>query len=54
MSQLGPGPGRTRPAAEDDIYTALMAVAFVCVLIAAIYLAWRAVDLFGAVLPPVA
>lgn len=48
----GPGRGGVRPQAENDIYTALMAVAFLFVLVATLYVAVRAVSLFGTLLPP--
>jgi len=47
-----PGPGRsTRLSAENDIYTALMVVAFLFVLAAAIYVGYRAQVLFDALVP---
>ncbi len=52
MTSLNPGPGRTRQAAENDVYTALLCVAFVCLLGSAIYVGYRAVTLFGGLLPP--
>lgn len=53
MTTLGtPGPGRgARPAPENDIYTALMVVAFLFVLAAAVYLGYRAEQLLGTLLP---
>ncbi len=52
MAGVSPGPARTRPRAENDIYTALLCVAFLFLLVAAIYIVFRAVTLFGTVLPP--
>lgn len=53
MSQISPGPGRPRPAdAENDIYTALMAIAFLFTLSATVYVAVRSFTLFGTILPP--
>ena len=47
-----PGLGRsTRLSAENDIYTALMVVAFLFVLAAAIYVGYRAQVLFGTLVP---
>ncbi len=53
MTTLNPGPTRVaRPAAENDIYTALLCVAFLFLLVATIYVAYRAQTLFGGLLPP--
>jgi hypothetical protein len=41
-----------RPAAENDVYTALIFVALLFVLVATIYVATRAQTLFGTLLPP--
>ena len=47
-----PGPGRpARPASENDIYTALMAIAALSLLGALIYVAVRASSAFGSLLP---
>jgi hypothetical protein len=53
MTRLNTGgpPGGPRPSAENDIYTALMVVAFLFVLTAAIYVGYRAQELFGRILP---
>ena len=40
------------PRAENDIYTALIFIAFLFVLIATIYVAYKATTLFGGLLPP--
>ena len=40
------------PRAENDIYTALIFIAFLFVLIATIYVAFRATTLFGSLIPP--
>ena len=53
MSVLTPGPTRgTGPRAENDVYTALMVVAFLFVLAATVYVGYRAVTLFGSLWPP--
>lgn len=53
MSQLGtPGSGLSRPSAENDVYTVLIVVAFLFVLIATIYVGYRAQTFFGTLLPP--
>jgi hypothetical protein len=53
MTTAGSGPIRgARIKAENDIYTVLMAVAFLFTLTATIYLGYRVFDLFGTVLPP--
>ena len=53
MTQFNtPGPRSSRPAAENDIYTALVVVAFLFVLVATIYVAARAQSLFGSLVPP--
>lgn len=44
--------GVVRPAAENDVYTAMMAVACLFVLVATIYVGYRAMSLFGSLLPP--
>lgn len=40
------------PQAENDIYTALIFIAFLFVLIATIYVAFKATTLFGSLIPP--
>jgi len=45
-------PQTTRPAAENDVYTALLLVASLCQLAATIYVAYRAVSMLGGLLPP--
>jgi len=48
-----PGPvGGPQMSAENDVYTALMVVAFLFVLTALVYVAYRAQWLFGSLLPP--
>jgi hypothetical protein len=44
-------PGPSRPA-DNDIYTALVFAAFLCLLGATIYVGWRAVTQLGTLLPP--
>jgi len=46
------GPGLSRPSAENDVYTALIVVAFLFVLTATIYVGYRAQTLFDTLLPP--
>jgi hypothetical protein len=53
MTTASSGPVRgTRIKAESDIYTVLMAVAFLFTLTATAYVGYRVFDLFGTVLPP--
>jgi hypothetical protein len=54
MSQLStPGSGfSSRSSADNDIYTALILVAFLFVLTATIFVGFRAQTLFGTLLPP--
>jgi len=52
MSTGPSGSGAVRPGAENDVYTALVVVSFLFVLIATIYVGYRAVTLFGTLLPP--
>lgn len=40
------------PRAENDIYTALIFIAFLFVLTATIYVAFKATTLFGSLVPP--
>jgi hypothetical protein len=47
-----PGAGSPQTGGENDIFTALTAVAFLFVLAATIYVGYRAVTLFGSLLPP--
>jgi hypothetical protein len=47
-----PGAGLSRPSAENDVYTALIVVAFLFVLTATIYIGYRAQTLFDTLLPP--
>lgn len=47
-----PGSGAPRAGGENDIYTALMVVAFLFVLLATIYVGFRALTLFGTLFPP--
>jgi hypothetical protein len=54
MSTLNsPGMGGSRQSSSDnDIYTALQLIAFLFVLTATIYVAYRGAALFGGVIPP--
>jgi hypothetical protein len=47
-----PGSGLSRPSADNDVYTALIVVAFLFVLTATIYVGYRAQTLFDTLLPP--
>ncbi|MFH1745793.1 MAG: hypothetical protein ABIG44_01985 [Planctomycetota bacterium] len=51
-SNTGTVRGTSRPTVESDIYTTLMLVAFLFVLVATIYVGFRAMTLFGTILPP--
>ncbi len=53
MSTVGGGPGRSpRPRADNDVYTALMFVAFLFMLAATAYVGYRAQTLFNTLMPP--
>lgn len=53
MSQIGgSGSGLLRPSGENDVYTALILVAFLFVLGATIYVGYIAQSCFGTLLPP--
>ncbi len=54
MAIAGASAGRSpaRPKAENDIYTALIVVAFLFVLAATLYVSIRAITLFGGLWPP--
>jgi flagellin-like protein len=53
MSQIGAsGSGLSRPSGENDVYTALILVAFLFVLAATIYVGYIAQSYFGTLLPP--
>ena len=52
MSQMNtPGSGHSRQNAENDVYTALIVVAFLFVLLATIFVGYQALTLFGTLLP---
>ncbi|MEW6199664.1 MAG: hypothetical protein AB1601_13505 [Planctomycetota bacterium] len=51
MTGIQSGP-RSVPIGESDIYTVLLLVSFLFLLVATIYVAYRAVTLFGGLLPP--
>ncbi len=51
MSTTNLGPRITR-SAENDVYTVLLLIALVALLAAIIYVAYRAVTMFGGLLPP--
>ena len=50
MSMM-PGSGPSR-SAENDVYTALVFVGFLFLLIATVYVGWRAATQLGSILPP--
>lgn len=52
MTSSNPGPRISRPAGDSDIYTVLLLVSFLFLLVATIYVAYRAVSMFGGLLPP--
>lgn len=52
MTSFKPGPSGSRPSAESDIYTVLLGIAVVALLCATVYVGYRAVTLFGRLLPP--
>ncbi|HQL53900.1 MAG: hypothetical protein KA383_19660 [Phycisphaerae bacterium] len=52
MTSLNTGPRGARPSGENDVYTALLLVAFLFLLVATIYVAYRSVAMFGGLLPP--
>jgi hypothetical protein len=52
MTSASTGPRISRPSGENDVYTALLLVAFLFLLVATIYVAYRAVTMLGGVLPP--
>lgn len=49
MANVSPGRGGS---AESDVYTVLLCIAFLSLLSATIYVAYRAVTLLGGLLPP--
>ena len=51
MTQMNTGPSRARPPAENDIYTVLLVIAFLCMLIATVFVGYQAQSLFGSLLP---
>lgn len=52
MAGATPGPIRSSRPAENDIYTVLLGLAFLFLLVATLYVAYRALALFGTLLPP--
>lgn len=54
MSRVNTGPraAAARPAAGSDIYTVLLIAGALALLLAIIYVAYRAQTLFGGILPP--
>lgn len=45
-------PRAAAPRAENDIYTMLSLISFVFLLVATVYVCYRATTLFGSLLPP--
>lgn len=52
MTKANPGPRISRPAAENDIYTVLLLISLLFLLVATIYVAYRAITQLGGLLPP--
>ncbi len=52
MTTSTSGPRLGHRGGESDIYTVLLAVSFLFLLGATIYLAYRAISMFGGLLPP--
>ncbi len=52
MTSMSTGPRSARPSGESDVYTVLLCVAFLFLLVATIYVAYRAQTMFGGVFPP--
>ena len=53
MSQMTtPSTGSSRPSGENDVYTGLIFTACLFLLVATAYVGFRAMELFGTVLPP--
>ena len=52
MTSANSGPRLGRPSGESDVYTVLLVIAFLSLLAATIYLAYRAMAMFGGLLPP--
>lgn len=52
MAGAKPGPVRTGPTADSDVYTALLCIAFLFLLAATVYVGYRAMTVFGGLLPP--
>lgn len=55
MSKISGGPQVSRSSAvdaESDVYTVLLCIAFLTLLAATIYVGYRAMTLFGTILPP--
>jgi len=49
---MATGPSSSRPTADNDIYTVLVVIAFLSLLLSTIYVAYRAITMFGTLLPP--
>ena len=52
MTTSSTGPRPIRAAADNDIYTMLLLIAFLFLLAGTVYVAYRAVTMFGGLLPP--
>jgi hypothetical protein len=52
MTGMSTGPRTSRPSGENDVYTALLLVAFLFLFVATVYVGYRSVTMFGGLLPP--
>lgn len=52
MTMMNTGPRFSRGDGQSDVYTVLLLVAFLFLLAATVYVAYRAVTMFGGLLPP--
>ncbi len=51
MSQFGTPGGASRYAPENDVYTVLAIIGFLFLVVALIYVGYRAQTMFGSVIP---
>ena len=52
MASITPGPRVTRPSAEPDVYAVLLLISALFLLVALIYVGYRAATQLGGLLPP--
>lgn len=53
MAKIGSSPVRGSSApADNDIYTGLLLAAFLMLLVSLVFVAYKAITLFGTLLPP--